>query len=161
MLALSVHYDMISFYPWVWLHALSPFVLLALLALSHHVRFSCDWLHLCIFILLMHVSLLVCSCHQALLQILILCSFMPIYIHGILSPSIGTLLVATCIVHNSIQWFYEHQIQTYICPLRTLFSLISCLYVHLLSFFACILACSLPLLVFSICMFFAIFFLST
>ena len=116
---------------------------------------------LCIFILLMHVSLLVCSCHQALLQILIPCSFMPIYIQGILSPSIGALLVATCVVRNSIQWIYEHQIQTYICPLRTLFSLIACLYIHMLSLFACFLACSLPLLVCSICMFFAIFFLST
>ena len=47
-------------------------LLLVLLALYHHVRFSCDWLHplhTYFLTLLMHVSLLVCSCLQALLHI--------------------------------------------------------------------------------------------
>ena len=47
-------------------------LLLVLLALYHHVRFSFDWLHplhTYFLTLLMHVSLLVCSCLQALLHI--------------------------------------------------------------------------------------------
>ena len=157
MLALSVHYDMISFYPWVCLHVLSPLCCLHCLLYPIMYDFHVIGCILCIFILLMHVSLLVCSWHQALLQILISCSFMLIYIRGILSPSIGTFLLATCVIYNSIHWIYENQIQTYICPLRTLFSLIACL--SMLSFFACFLACSIPLLVCFIFMFFVVFFL--
>ena len=53
------------------------------------------------------------------------------------------LCMSLCVIHTSIQWNYEHSIETYICPPKTPpFCLITCLFApvwHL--FLACLLAC--------------------
>ena len=83
-----------------------------------------------LFVLFIHVFLLVCPCHQALLQDMIWCEFTPIFINEISRPTF---------VHGN-------QIQTYICPLW-IHTLFVCLFVHRLSLFACLFTCFPPLLV--------------
>ena len=70
--------------------------------------------------------------------------------------------MSLCVVRTPIQWNYGYSIQTYICPPRTLFCLIACLFAFLvLHMFVCPCLASFASLSFSMLYFYLFFYLST